>query len=148
MLISTKGRYAVRFLLDLAMHDTGEPVRIREVAKRQEISEKYLEQVVSTLNKAGFLRSVRGPQGGYRLAHETSWYTMEKVLRLTEGSLAPVACLVTEENPCSRADECITLLFWKKMNDAIHQAAEGTSLADLVEWQRTWDDSKQGEERC
>lgn len=139
MLISTKGRYAVRFLLDLAMHDTGEPVRIREVAERQEISDKYLEQVVATLNKAGFLRSIRGPQGGYRLAHETSWYTMERILQLTEGSLAPVACLETEDNPCRRANECITLLFWKKMNDAIHQVAESTSLADLVEWQRTRD---------
>ena len=136
MLISTKGRYAVRFLLDLALHDNGAPVRIKDVAARQEISDKYLEQVVSTLNKAGYVRSIRGPQGGYRLSHEPGWYTMGKILRLTEGALAPVACLEAEENTCSRAGGCVTLLFWEKLNDAINSVADGTSLADLVEWQK------------
>lgn len=135
MLISTKGRYAIRFMLDLAMHNTGEPVRIKDVSKRQEISEKYLEQVVSVLNKAGYVRSIRGPQGGYLLSKEPSWYTMGMILRLTEGSLAPVACLEDEENHCERAEQCVTLLFWEKLNSAINEVVDGTTLADLVEWQ-------------
>ena len=136
MLISTKGRYALRFLLDLAMHSEGKPVRVKDVSIRQEISDKYLEQVVATLTKAGFVRSIRGPQGGYRLSHDPSWYTMGKILRLTEGTLAPVACLETEENLCPRAENCVTLLVWTKMKDAIDETAEGTTLADLVIWQR------------
>ena len=136
MLISTKGRYALRFLLDLAMHSEGKPVRVKDVSIGQEISDKYLEQVVATLTKAGFVRSIRGPQGGYLLSHDPSWYTMGKILRLTEGTLAPVACLETEENLCPRAENCVTLLFWKKMKDAIDETAEGTTLADLVMWQR------------
>ena len=139
MMVSTKGRYAIRFLLDLATHSTGKPVRIKDVAARQEISEKYLEQVVSILTKAGYVHSVRGPQGGYLLAKEPAAYTMGMILRLTEGSLAPVACLESEENLCSRADNCVTLMFWEKLNGAIRDVMDGTTLADLVEWQQARD---------
>ena len=92
MRISTKGRYALRLMLDLALHNTGEPVRLKDVARRQEISEKYLEQLISILNKAGYVRGIRGPQGGYLLKRAPKDYTVGMILRLTEGSLAPVEC--------------------------------------------------------
>ena len=93
MRISTRGRYAVRLMLDLATNYTGKPIRLKDVAKRQEISDKYLEQIISILNKAGFVRSVRGPQGGYALQQTPDKYTIGMILRLTEGSLSPVECL-------------------------------------------------------
>ena len=101
-------------MLDIAVHDTGEPVRIRDIAARQEISVKYLEQIVAVLVKAGYVKSIRGPQGGYRLARRPKEYPLGDILRLTEGSLAPVECLEGEVNPCPRAADCVTLIFWKK----------------------------------
>ena len=91
MRISTKGRYAVRVMLDLATNNTGEYIKVKEIAGRQEISEKYLEQIISVLNKAGYVKSVRGAQGGYRIARDPASYTVGMILRLTEGSLNPVA---------------------------------------------------------
>ena len=93
MKVSTKGRYALRMMLDLALNQTGEPVSLKDIAKRQEISDKYLEQIISVLNKAGYVKSVRGPQGGYQLTKKPEEYTVGMILRLTEGSLAPVACV-------------------------------------------------------
>ena len=116
MKISTKGRYALRLMLDIAAHDSGEPVRIKEIASRQEISAKYLEQIVAILSKAGYVKSIRGPQGGYRLTRKPEEYSLGDILRLTEGSLAPVECLEGETNQCPRAGDCITLLFWKKLD--------------------------------
>ena len=133
MRVSTKGRYAIRFMLDLALHNTGEPVRIKDVATRQNMSEKYLEQVVSILNKAGYVRSIRGPQGGYVLTRNPEDYTMGQILRLTEGDMVPVACLADDVNQCDRADSCVTLHFWKKLDDAISSVIDNTTLADLVE---------------
>lgn len=135
MKISTKGRYALRLMLDLALNNSGEPVRIKDIAARQEISDKYLEQIISTLNKAGYVKSVRGPQGGYHLAKEPSQYTVGMILRLTEGSLAPVACLENEENDCQRRTYCVTLRLWQMLNDAISNVIDKVTLADLVEWQ-------------
>ncbi len=135
MKISTKGRYALRLMLDLALNNSGEPVRIKDIAARQEISDKYLEQIISTLNKAGYVKSVRGPQGGYHLAKEPSQYTVGMILRLTEGSLAPVACLENEENDCPRRTYCVTLRLWQMLNDAISNVIDKVTLADLVEWQ-------------
>ena len=100
MRISTKGRYALRLMLDLALHNTGMPIRIKEIAARQEISDKYLEQIIAVLNKAGYVRSVRGPQGGYLLTRVPEEYTVGMILRLTEGSLAPVECLDLEIGVC------------------------------------------------
>lgn len=134
MKISTKGRYALRLMLDLALHDHDAPVRIREIAARQDISDKYLEQIISGLNKAGYVKSIRGPQGGYRLAKETSYYTVGMILRLTEGSLAPVACLEDEVNQCMRQESCATLRLWQKLDDAIKSVVDTVTLADLVEW--------------
>ena len=130
MRVSTRGRYALRLMLDLAMNNTGEPVRLKDVAKRQEISEKYLEQIISILNKAGFVKSVRG----YSLKRKPEEYTVGMILRLTEGSLAPVDC-VEDGTDCGRADQCVTVLLWKKLNDAINGVVDNITLADLVEWQ-------------
>lgn len=135
MKISTKGRYALRLMLDLALNNTGEPVRVKDIAARQEISDKYLEQIISTLNKAGYVRSIRGPQGGYRLTRKPEQYTVGMILRLTEGSLAPVVCLDEEENTCDKQDTCATLQLWKMLNDAISNVVDKVTLADLVEWQ-------------
>ena len=128
MRVSTRGRYALRLMLDLAMNNTGEPVRLKDVAKRQEISEKYLEQIISILNKAGFVKSVRGPAGGYSLKRKPEEYTVGMILRLTEGSLAPVDC-VEDGTDCGRADQCVTVLLWKKLNDAINHSCRLLSLS-------------------
>ena len=136
MKISTKGRYALRLMLDLAMNNTGEPIPIKDISQRQAISDKYLEQIISSLNKAGFVKSIRGPQGGYRLTKAPEQYTVGMILRLTEGSLAPVACLEDEVNECERQNGCVTLLLWKKLDDAIKGVVDTTTLADLVEWQQ------------
>ena len=141
MKISTKGRYALRLMLDLAMNNTGEPVRIKEISARQEISDKYLEQIISILNKAGYVKSIRGPQGGYRLAREPEKYTVGMILRLTEGSLAPVPCLDDEINSCNRQDTCVTLRLWKMLNNAISDVVDEVTLADLVEWQNQISDN-------
>ena len=133
MRVSTRGRYALRLMLDLAMNNTGEPVRLKDVAKRQEISEKYLEQIISILNKAGFVKSVRGPAGGYSLKRKPEEYTVGMILRLTEGSLAPVACLEDEPNLCERAASCVTLKMWKGCYKVINEYFDGITLQDLLE---------------
>lgn len=135
MKISTKGRYALRLMLDLSLNNNGEPVRIKDIAARQEISDKYLEQIISTLNKAGYVKSIRGPQGGYLLTRKPEKYTVGMILRLTEGSLAPVACLEDEVNSCPRQDGCVTLRLWKMLDKAISDIVDKVTLADLVEWQ-------------
>lgn len=135
MRISTKGRYALRLMLDLAMYNTGKPVRIKEIAGRQEISDKYLEQIISILNKARFVRSVRGPQGGYLLTKKPEEYTVGMILRLTEGSMAPVECIDDAIGGCTRLDSCATSIVWHKLNDAISDVIDHITLADLVEWQ-------------
>ena len=134
MKISTKGRYALRLMLDLAMNDKEEPVRVREIASRQEISDKYLEQIVSVLAKAGYVKSIRGPQGGYRLVKPPQEYTVGSILRLTEGSLSPVACLEDEPNLCSRKEECMTLPLWVKLDEAIKGVVDHITLQDLIDW--------------
>lgn len=135
MKISTKGRYALRLMLDIAMNNSGEPVRIKDISTRQGISDKYLEQIISSLNKAGYVRSIRGAQGGYLLTKKPEEYTVGMILRLTEGSMAPVSCLEFEENDCERQNDCVTLLIWKKLDEAIKGVIDHITLADLVEWQ-------------
>lgn len=136
MKISTKGRYALRLMLDIALNDAKTPVRIKDIAERQQISDKYLEQIVSSLNKAGFVKSLRGPQGGYRLTKKPEEYTVGMILRLIEGSLAPVACLDDDINNCTRADRCPTLILWEKLYDAISEVVDNVTLADLISWQK------------
>lgn len=135
MKISTKGRYALRLMIDLAVHNTGEPIRIKDIAARQEISDKYLEQIISVLNKAGFVRSIRGPQGGYMLVREPDKYTVGEILRLFEGSMAPVSCLEYETNTCPRQEFCVTLELWKKLDEAIKGVIDHYTLQDLVDRQ-------------
>lgn len=135
MKISTKGRYALRLMLDIALDHSGEPVRIKDIAARQEISEKYLEQIISVLNKAGLVKSIRGSQGGYLLTRGPDQYTAGMILRVTEGPLAPVACLDDEVNTCERQACCATLRLWKMLNTAICDVVDKVTLADLMEWQ-------------
>lgn len=134
MKVSTKGRYALRLMLDLALHNDGEFIRIKSIAKRQGLSEKYLEQIITYLNKAGYVKSARGAQGGYRLSKEPKDYTVGMILRLTEGSLAPVACLEDDINQCSRQEKCATLEIWKRLDDAIRDVVDNITLENLVEW--------------
>lgn len=136
MKISTKGRYAIRLMLDLGLHHTGNPVSLKDVAKRQEISDKYLEQIISGLNKAGYVRSIRGAQGGYVLTKEPSEYTVGMILRLTEGDLAPVSCVGTEAVFCERKEDCVTAKIWEKIYDAVIEVVDGITLADLITWQK------------
>ena len=132
MLISTKGRYALRVMIDLAEHRSGEFISLKEIAQRQEISEKYLESIIRTLVKAKVVESLRGKGGGYRLTKNPEQYAVGSILRLTEESLAPVACL--EQNPieCSRMSECRTLPMWRKLNTMINDYFDGITLAALV----------------
>ncbi len=136
MKISTKGRYALRLMVDLALSESIKPVRIKEIAERQEISDKYLEQIISTLTKNGFVISTRGAQGGYRLSKNPEEYTVGSILRVIEGKLCPVACLETEKNMCDRKDDCITLPLWEKLNDAINNVVDNITLKDLIDWDR------------
>ena len=134
MKISTRGRYALRMMLDMVLSDSDKPVRVKEIAERQEISEKYMEQIMSVLNKAGFVRSVRGPQGGYFLTKKPEEYTVGMILRLTEGSLSPVDCLEEGAPVCNRMDSCTTILLWRKLDDAIRGVVDHVTLQDLVDW--------------
>ena len=135
MKISTKGRYALRLMLDIALNSHGVAVPLRDVAQRQEISDKYLEQIVTQLSRAGLVRSVRGAGGGYLLTREPEQYTVGDILRPLEGDLAPVEC-ATDEGFCERADQCVTLELWQEIHRAVAQVVDGTTLADLVERQR------------
>ena len=135
MKISTKGRYALRMLLDLAEHQNCGYIALKDIAERQGISKKYLEQIISILNKAGFVRSVRGPQGGYALQQTPDKYTVGMILRLTEGSLSPVECLDDNGAFCEREENCVTQILWKKLDDAIKGVVDHITLEDLMNWQ-------------
>ncbi len=133
MKISTKGRYALRVMIDLALHDNGEYIALKDIAARQNITIKYLEQIVTVLNKAGFLRSMRGNNGGHRLAKEPSEYVVGDILRAMEGSLTPIECAAIENGDCPRADSCVTLNFWKGLDDVINDYVDRFRLSDLIE---------------
>lgn len=135
MKISTKGRYALRLMIDLAVSSNGMPISLKEIAERQGISDKYLEQIIATLNKAGYVKSVRGQQGGYSLTKEPKEYTVGMILRLTEGSLAPVACAESMGTDCVRSSGCATSILWKKIGDAVNDVVDNVTLKDLVDWQ-------------
>ena len=134
MKISTKGRYALRMMMELAQNKDGKPVSIKEVAGRQNISEKYLEQIIAVLNKSGYVKSVRGPQGGYVLLKEPREYTVGMILRLTEGSLVPVECLEYHESECPRKEKCATLKVWERLDKSIKEVVDNITLEDLLEW--------------
>ncbi|HOZ55086.1 MAG TPA: RrF2 family transcriptional regulator [Clostridia bacterium] len=131
MKISTKGRYALRIMIDLAINNDGRFIPLKDIAKRQEISNKYLEQIISLLNKVGFLESSRGYTGGYRLMKNPSEYSVGDILRATEGELAPIYCL-TEQGVCNRKQDCKTYSFWKGLDNVISDYINGKTLEDLI----------------
>ena len=131
MKISTKGRYALRMMIDLAEHRTGDWITIKEISERQGISVKYLEQIVTSLTRSGLLRSGRGSQGGYMLTKLPEEYTVGEILRTIEGKLAPVACLEDDINQCERKDICKTLSFWQGLYGVINSYVDSVSLKDL-----------------
>ena len=132
MLISTKGRYALRVMIDLAEHRSGEFISLKEIAQRQEISEKYLESIIRTLVKAKVVESLRGKGGGYRLTKNPEQYTVGGILRLTEESLAPVACLEEGAHPCDRAAQCRTLPVWNRLGQIMGDYLDSVTLRDLL----------------
>jgi len=133
MKVSTKGRYALRMLLDLARHRDGGFIPLKEIAERQKISKLYLEQIVSLLNTSNILRASRGKQGGYMLAKEPSQYTVGQILNITEGNMAPVACLEDETNHCERAEFCETLPMWIGLNKIIYEYLDNVTLQDMLD---------------
>lgn len=131
-MISTKGRYALRVMIDLAENNNGSYVPMKEVAKRQDISLKYLERIMPLLTKAGFVEAVHGKGGGYKLTRSPEQYTAGEILRTAEGSLAPVSCLEDCKNVCSRAAECKTLGMWKDFYKLTNNFFDGITVADLL----------------
>ncbi len=132
MMISTKGRYALRVMIDLAEHHSGEYIPMKDIVKRQQVSQKYMERIMTMLSKANFVEAVHGKGGGYRLNRSPDKYIVGDILRLTEGSLAPVACLECDAAECERADRCRTLPMWKDLNDKITDFFDGITIADLM----------------
>ena len=131
-MISTKGRYALRIMADLALNDGEEPVSVRAIASRQDISGKYMEQIISVLTRAGLLRSVRGAQGGYHLAHAPQEITVGMILRATEGDLAPAQCVIDGEQRCDRLGACPSHLVFSKVYSAINGVIDGITLDELM----------------
>ena len=131
MRISTKGRYALRVMVDLAINSNGSYITIKDIAKRQEITNKYLEQIVALLNKAGFLDSARGNAGGYKLAKEPKEYIIGDILRATEGDLKPIYCLA-EDGECLRKQNCKTYSFWNGLDTVITEYIDSKTLEDLI----------------
>lgn len=131
-MISTKGRYAIRILLDLAQHHTGDYLPMKDVARRQGISLKYVERILPVLKENGLIDSQHGKGGGYRLTREPGDYTLWEILQLTEGDMAPVACLKRGMTPCERAPECLTLPVWEGYYRLTADYFSGMTLADLL----------------
>ena len=139
MKISTKGRYALRMMIDIAEHSDVERIPIKEISERQGISVKYLEQIVTNLTRAGLLRSGRGSGGGYSLTKAPDQYTVGDILRAIEGKLAPVACLEDEVNQCERRSGCKTLGFWQGLYKVIDDYVDSTTLQDFIKSEKTGD---------
>lgn len=132
MMISTRGRYALRVMIDLAEQSSDGYVSMKSVAERQDVSLKYLEKILPDLVKADFIEGVHGKGGGYRLTRRPEEYRIGDILRLTEGDLAPVACLECNAEPCKRAAECRTIPVWSKLNTLINDYLDGVTLAELM----------------
>ena len=132
MLISTRGRYALRVMLDLAEHSDGSYLPMKQIAQRQGISLKYLEQIVPVLSKNGLVEGVHGKGGGYRLSKPPQDCRIGDILRLAEGDLAPVACLECNASPCDRAETCPTLPMWREFHRLVNEYFDGITLSDLM----------------
>ena len=136
MKISTKGRYALRLMLDLAVHNTGELVKIKDISARENISEKYLESIVKSLTKADVLEGLRGKGGGYRLTRPAEEYNVYEILKLTEGSMAPVSCLEDTARECERRGMCATLPVWEGLEKVVREYLSGITIQELTkQWQ-------------
>ncbi|MGI5898660.1 MAG: RrF2 family transcriptional regulator [Christensenellales bacterium] len=133
MKISTKGRYALRMLYDLGQNQSEGYIALKDIAERQGVSKKYLEQIVPSLNKAGILRASRGFQGGYRLSKPPAEYTVGDILRIMEGSLAPVACLENDPVKCVRSGDCATLPVWQGLSKVINEYLDSVTLQDMLD---------------
>lgn len=131
-MISTKGRYALRVMIDLAEHPEGKHIPLKDIAERQQISKKYLEIIVKDLVTGKMLTGVSGKGGGYRLSRRPEEYSVGEIIELMEGSLASVACLENDAMPCPRADLCETLPLWKEYDELVHDFLYGKKLSDLV----------------
>ena len=133
MMISTKGRYALRIMLDLSQHREDGYISLSKISQRQGISVKYLEAIISVLNKAGMVESQRGKEGGYKLTKEPEEYSVGSIVKLTEGSIAPVACLENDSVPCEHKSDCLTLPLWMKLEGVVDNYLESVTLTDLLE---------------
>ena len=132
MMISTRGRYALRVIIDLAEQKNDSYIPLKDIVERQNISKKYLEGIMTALSKNGLVEGVHGKGGGYRLNRRPEEYKVGEILRVTEGSLAPVACVECDSTPCERAPECRTLPLWQKLNDMINDYLDNVTVADLM----------------
>lgn len=132
MMISTKGRYALRVMVDIAVHSNGQYLSLRDVAERQEISMKYLESIVSSLCRCNLLESLRGKHGGYRLSKDIEEYTLGQILKATEGTMAPVACL-SEPGACKNGEKCPSLPVWQELDRIIDEYLESVSLTSIID---------------
>lgn len=132
MKISTRGRYALRIMLDLAIHNTGEYIPLKIIAERQEISGKYLEQIIPTLSKAGLVSSTRGSQGGYRISTHPEECTVGTIIRCLEGSLSPVSC-AEDEDCCDRVEKCVTIEVWQQIKNAVDDVVDNITLRQLMD---------------
>ena len=132
-MISTRGRYALRMMVDLAEHKTEGYISLKDIAERQEVSKKYLEQIIPMMNRSGLLQTVRGYQGGYRLSREPKEISVWEILNAAEGSMVPVACLESEKNTWPRSGECATLPVWEGLKDVVSEYLSGISLQTILE---------------
>ncbi len=133
MIVSTRGRYAIRVMLDVASHNSDGYVPMKEVADRQNISLKYLEKIMPILVKNNLIEGVHGKGGGYKLTREPKDYRIGDIVRLTEGDLAPVSCLECNSTPCEKKEECLTIAMWSKLNDLINDFFDDITLEDLLQ---------------
>lgn len=132
MIVSTKGRYALRVLIDIAEHSDSDRIPLKEIAERQGISQKYIESIMTMLSKNGFVDGAHGKGGGYKLNRKPEDYKVGELLRLTEGTLAPVACLEKNAEPCEKHEQCRTIKMWTKLDDLIETYLDSVSIADLM----------------
>lgn len=131
-MISTRGRYAIRLMIDLAEHGTSDYIRLKDISERQDISQKYLESITTTLSKSGLIEGAHGKGGGYKLKRSPEEYTIGEILRITEGSLATVACLGCDAKKCERESVCRTLPMWKNLYQLVNDFFDGITIADLM----------------
>ena len=132
MIVSTRGRYALRVMIDLAEHHSDDRIPLKDISSRQGISQKYMEAIMTLLSKNGFVDAIHGKGGGFKLNRAPEQYKVGEILRLTEGTLAPVACLQENAEDCVRASECRTLPMWAKLNSLVNEYLDSVTIADLI----------------